>query len=272
MNKTTRRGFIAAGTAGVLGGAWLAVPQQAAPPGPLTVAVINDLHITTPDTTSFPDAAMEAINRDARVALTVVAGDLVGLACKSQMACAAACVGRLTKPFLTLPGNHDMLPIPTRALVEFKRFFGEPHWVRDLGAWTLLGFNSCEGMESDVTVPAEELDWLRARIAETDPGRPVALFCHHPLNPHTQAYRVENAEEILALFSGHRLRVAVAGHWHGNQEEERDGVLFATTVCCSMTRDNFDGTKPEGYRLLHLADDGGVTTEFVEVSPATSPP
>lgn len=271
MRKMTRRGFIAAGTAGVLGGTWLAVPQQAAPPGLLTLAVINDLHITTPDTTAFPAAALDAINGDARVALTVVAGDLVGMACKTQMECAAACVGRLKKPFLALPGNHDVLPIPTRALVEFNRCFGDPHWARDLGAWTLLGFNSCRGVESDVTVPSEELDWLRARIAEMDPGRPVALFCHHPLNPNTKAYRIKNAEEILALFSGRRLRVAVAGHWHGNQVEDRDGVLFATTACCSMTRDNFDGTKPEGYRLLHLADDGGVTTEFVEVSPPTSP-
>lgn len=271
MRKMTRRRFIAAGTAGVLGGVRLAVPQQTVPTSPLTVAVINDLHITTPESAAFPDAAMDAINRDVRVAMTVVVGDLVGLACKSQMACAAASVKRLNMPFLALPGNHDVLPIPTRALVEFNRCFGEPHWARDLGAWTLLGFNSCEGMESDVTVPSEELDWLRARIAETDPARPLALFCHHPLNPNTKAYRIKNAEEILALFSGHRLRVAVAGHWHGNQVEERDGVLFATTACCSMTRDNFDGTKPEGYRLLHLAPEGTVQTEFVEVSPPTSP-
>ena len=271
MQEMTRRGFIAAGTAGVLGSGWLAVAQNTAPPVPLTVAVINDLHITKPETTALPDAAVEAVNRDDRVALTVLAGDLVGMACKSQMECAAACVKRLRKPFLALPGNHDVLPIPTRGLVEFQRGFGEPHWTRGLGGWTLIGFNSCEGMESDVTVPVGELDWLRARLAETDPARPLALFCHHPLSPNTKSYRIENAEEILALFSGHRLRVAVAGHWHGNQVEERDGVLFATTACCSVTRDNFDGTKPEGYRLLHLSPDGTVQTEFAEVSPPTSP-
>ena len=84
-------------------------------------------------------------------------------------------------------------------------------------------------------------------------------------------YRVKNADEVQGLFAGHNLKLAAAGHWHGNQEESRDGVLFTTTACCSSTRDNFDGTKPEGYRLLHLSPDGTVQTEFAEVSPPTSP-
>ena len=60
------------------------------------------------------------------------------------------------------------------------------------------------------------------------------------------------------------LRIAAAGHWHGNQEETRDGVLFTTTACCTSTRNNFDGTPEKGYRLFHLAGDS-VATEFVEV-------
>jgi hypothetical protein len=108
------------------------------------------------------------------------------------------------------------------------------------------------------------MDWLKARIASVADGKPVALFCHHPLNPNARKYRVSNADEIIALFKGKALRLVASGHWHGNQVERANGVLFTTTACCTPTRDNFDDTKEKGYRLFHLAPDS-VETEFVVV-------
>lgn len=130
--------------------------------------------------------------------------------------------------------------------------------------WSFIGFNSCELALSDVTVAPDEVAWLKKQIEGVGPEKPIALFCHHPLNPKTKAYRVKNAEEILGLCSGRKLRLVASGHWHGNQVETRDGVLFTTTACCTATRDNFDGTAQKGYRLFHL-DDETVTTEFIEV-------
>ena len=103
---------------------------------------------------------------------------------------------------------------------------------------------------------AEELAWLKAQADAIVPEQPIALFCHHPLNPNTKAYRILNADAVLALFAKHALKIAAAGHWHGNQVEEQDGVLFVTTACCSSTRPNFDNTPEKGYRSL----DAGVAT------------
>ena len=74
------------------------------------------------------------------------------------------------------------------------------------------------------------------------------------------------ADEVLALFAGHNLRAVLNGHFHGNQEEVVDGVLFTTTACLSSTRGNHDGTDLKGYRLFHCAG-GEITTEFVAVEP-----
>ena len=66
------------------------------------------------------------------------------------------------------------------------------------------------------------------------------------------------------VFAGHNLKFVAAGHYHGNQVEEHNGVLFTTTACCSTTRDNFDETPEKGYRLFHVTKDA-IETEFVAV-------
>ena len=115
-----------------------------------------------------------------------------------------------------------------------------------------------------MTVSGTELAWLREQAALVPSEKSIALFCHHPLNPNTARYRILNADAILDIFKGKALRLAAAGHWHGNQVEEQDNVLFTTTACCSSTRGNFDKTEARGYRLFHVKENT-VETEFVEV-------
>ncbi|MBW7864358.1 MAG: twin-arginine translocation signal domain-containing protein [Candidatus Hydrogenedens sp.] len=270
MNQLTRRGFLRAGAAGALAAA-VSGGHLLGGAEPFTLAVINDTHVTNAASTGLLDLAVEQLNADSRVELVVVAGDLASLGSEGELALAKKSLDRLKAPFLAVPGNHDVAPKGENPLSAYAALFGEPHWVREAGGWTLVGLNSCEGTKSDVTVSAGELDWLRGTLSTTDAARPVAFFCHHPLNPNTKAYRIKNAEEILGTFADRKLRVAAAGHWHGNQVEERDGVLFATTACCAATRDNFDGTAEKGYRLFHLGEDRA-ETEFVAVAPPTSPP
>ncbi len=72
------------------------------------------------------------------------------------------------------------------------------------------------------------------------------------------------ADRVLALFAGHKLKLVAAGHWHGNQEETREGVLFVTTACCTMTRDNFDKSPDKGFRLFSFKGEA-VESRFVPV-------
>jgi predicted phosphodiesterase len=127
-----------------------------------------------------------------------------------------------------------------------------------------MGIDTCNGTASDVTIPPERLEWIEKQLRKLKAERPIALFTHHPFNPNTKAYRVKNADETLALFANHNLKLVASGHYHGNQVEERNGILFITTACCASTRGNFDNTEARGYRIFRL-DGDTIAHEFVEV-------
>lgn len=267
MRKLTRREFIALGSLGVLGASSSAqaiLGLGKSNKSPFTFVGINDLHVLDARSTGVVNRAMDQINADPRVRFSVVIGDIATDGKLGEINLVKKSLDRLERPYFVVPGNHDVDPRAANIYANYQRVFGPLSWVHEENGWTFIGFDSCEGAKSDVVVRQEQIEWLKDRLRRIKRDRPLALFCHHPFNPHTKQYRVKNADEILALFSEHNLRLFACGHWHGNQVEEQDGVLFTTTACCSATRDNFDNTPEEGYRLFHLEKDT-ITTEFVEV-------
>ncbi|MCX5758820.1 MAG: metallophosphoesterase [Candidatus Hydrogenedentes bacterium] len=264
--KLTRREFI--GLVGALGLSSCAsthIPLiGGGDKGPFKVAAMNDLHVVDARSMTLINKAVARIGETKDVRLAVVIGDLSTSAKLSEFNMAKESLKGLKIPYLVVPGNHDVEPRAAHPFGTFEKVFGPAHWVHEEDGWTFIGLNSCEGASSDVTIGADELDWLRKQVKHISNGRPIGLFLHHPLNPNTKSYRVKNAEEVLGVFSGKKLKLAAAGHYHGNQVEERDGVLFTTTACCSSSRDNFDQSSAKGYRLFTF-DGDTVTNEFVEV-------
>ena len=264
--KLSRREFIALTAAlGLSSCARVKVPLiSGGEKGPFTVAAMNDLHVKDAGSTAVINRAIEKINATPDLRFTVILGDLSTDGKLSELNLAKGSLGRLLKPYSALPGNHDVQANGANIFANFEKVFGQTQWVREDGNWVFVGLNSCEGASSDVTIPDERVAWLKKEIKRVNPKRPIALFAHHPFNPHSKEYRVKNADEVIGLFSGHNLKLVAAGHWHGNQVEEQNGILFTTTACCSSTRPNFDGTQGKGYRLFRF-DADRVGTEFVEV-------
>ena len=283
--KMTRRQFILfTGALGLSSCARVKVPLiGTGEKAPFTVAAMNDLHVKDAHSTAFVNHAIEKINATQNLRFVAVLGDLSTSGQLSELNLAKTSLDRLAKPCLTLPGNHDVQGNGPDVYANFEKVFGPTQWIREEGDWLFIGLNSCEGALSDVTIAPDRISWLRKQINKIKPGRPIALFAHHPFNPNTKKYRVKNTDEVLGLFSGHNLKLVAAGHWHGNQVtvcqqfvsvrqtvattncEEHDGILFTTTACCTSTRENFDETTAKGYRLFHF-DRDKVETEFVEVA------
>jgi len=229
---------------------------------PWAVAGMSDLHVNQARTTAIINRAVAQINATPGVRFTVVIGDLSTNGQLAELNLARESLDRLTQPCFAVPGNHD---VDTRArdpYANFKRNFGAPSWIHEEKQWVFFGLDTCEGAASDVAVRPDRLDWLEKRLRKIGPDRPIGVFAHHPFGPSTKAYRVKNADEVLGLFSGHNLKFIASAHYHGNQEEISNGVLFTTTACCSSTRDNFDETKEKGYRLFRITGEE-VDTEFV---------
>ena len=227
-------------------------------------AAINDLHVTDAKSTAIVKRAVRSINENANVAFTVVLGDLASAGTVQEMTLAKTSLDDLEQPYFAIPGNHDVDMSLENEYANYNRAFPDRQWKQDAERWLFLGLDTCNGTASDVTVPEDRLEWLQKQLRGVNKQRPIALFTHHPLNPNTKAYRVQNADSVLALFEGHSLKLVASGHFHGNQEEEQNGVLFTTTACCSTTRDNHDDTPAKGYRLFHI-DHETITHEFVEV-------
>lgn len=260
MQRLSRRDFLALGAAGLL----LPSLARAQNPQTFTIATLNDIHAREADSIALLDRAVARINSDARVRFVAVLGDVATSAQRSEFELASQSLKGLKVPLHAVPGNHDVLLKGSDPCAEYSRSFGAPRWKFEENGWTFIGLNTCDGVKSDVSLMTAEMDWLKTQVTAVADSSPIALFCHHPLNPNARKYRVANADDVLAIFKGKRLRLVASGHWHGNQVERADGVLFTTTACCTSTRNNFDDTKEKGYRLFHLGADS-VETEFVVV-------
>jgi 3',5'-cyclic-AMP phosphodiesterase len=271
----TRRQFFGLSSIALLGGcARKGVNQVKTRPGldalgiggksPLTFAAINDTHVLDAKSTAIVNRAVNKINAMDDIEFTIVLGDIATDGKWPELKLALNAFENLERPCFCVPGNHDVEGRAAEPYRNYRRACGETLWQRGENGWAFIGLDTCNGTASNVSVPPDRLEWIAKQLRKINPGRPIALFTHHPFNPHTKAYRVENADETLALFAGHNLRLAAAGHYHGNQAEEKDGVLFTTTACCASTRDNFDGTDDRGFRLFRLHDDR-IEHEFVTV-------
>jgi 3',5'-cyclic AMP phosphodiesterase CpdA len=219
-------------------------------------AEASDIHITDTKSVEIVNDAVDQINGDGRVAFSLWLGDLTRQADADEMTLARLALQRLRKPWYTVRGNHDQTGD------AYTKEFGALCRSFDHGGWRFLLLDSNPG--DNTPLSAEVVAWLRDQLAQTDRAMPLVLCSHHPLMPHTKAYHLAGADEVLAMFQGYNLKAALSGHYHGNQEEVVDGVLFTTTACLSTTRTNFDGTTIRGYRLFHC-DEGQITCEFVPV-------
>ena len=233
--------------------------------GTFSFAVVGDLHILDIGSTAIVNRAVKDINSRKDIAFTVIAGDLATDGKLPELKLAQDSLDRLERPWFVIPGNHDVDPTNADEYANWKTTYGKTNWEDSGRGWAFIGLDSCDGTKSDVAIRPEELEWLDKRLNGINNQRPIALFVHHPFNPNSKAYRVSNADEVLARFENHNLKLVASGHYHGNQVEERDGTLFTTTACCSTTRPNFDGTEAKGYRVFHVTADHALETEFVEV-------
>lgn len=229
------------------------------------IATIGDIHIADEKSVTLLNKAVANINKTPNVAFTVILGDLSTAARSQELRLAKECLNRLTSPFLTIPGNHDVTSNPKTGYGAFEEYFGPRQWTKKQNGWLFIGLDSCNGTESDVEIPTDRIEWIKQQLQGLDNNCPIGLFSHHPFNPHTKAYRVKNADAVLAAFSGRNLKFVAAGHYHGNQTEVQNGILFTTTACCAAYRPNFDGADAKGYRIFQFRGPN-VTTDFVPIT------
>jgi 3',5'-cyclic AMP phosphodiesterase CpdA len=226
---------------------------------------VNDLHYIDDKCVPFFQKMTAKMKSDAPAAkLLLVAGDLCEDGTTQQLGGIRNTLKALDVTTKVVIGNHDWTNQTDRKMYD-QIWPDSINYTFDHGGWQFVGLDSSDGVKyQNTSILTPTLDWVDQTLPKLDRKRPMVLFTHFPLGPDVR-YRPANAEDLLNRFKEHNLRAVFNGHFHSHTQRQRGDWLITTNKCCSLRRNNHDGTPEKGFFLCH-AKDGKVTREFVRVA------
>ncbi len=249
--------------------------------------IVSDSHLSarTPEADAnwgaFADH-VEAVAPD----LVVHAGDLTlhGIKWPEEFEHARSRLDALSVPWTAVPGNHDVgdnpgvsicPPVRADRVRLWQETIGADWWVREIGAWSVLGINA-QLFGSNLPSVGEQWAWLDAQLRDID-DRPVVLVSHKPLMagaaevasaPPDRFVPGAASRRLRRLLAGRRVAAVVSGHVHQFRLLPIGDVAHvwapsSWAVLPDATQPTV-GVKRCGNLSLALDDDGGVTADLVE--------
>jgi hypothetical protein len=252
-------GLLAAGLwPGALRAAAAGTPVQA-----FSFAVANDFHHFEPACVPWFAALFRQIAAHEGVEFCLGLGDLAHKGAPTSIAAVARLAKEAGLRFHATPGNHDNDLEESTAIFD-RVLPGQLNYHFEHRGWQVVVIDSTEGKKWGQTqVQPATLAWLDAEVPKLDRFKPMVLATHFPLASSTPLCPL-NAEDVLARFVKHNLRLVLGGHHHGRTEVTRGACTLVTNACCSRVVGNHDGTTTKGYWLCRTQTDGTVQRDFVE--------
>lgn len=241
----------------------------------MLIAQITDTHLKREgemlygriDTTGFLERAVRHVNAlDPRPDVALMTGDLVDGGKPEEYANLRRVLSQLAMPFYLIPGNHDARD-PLRAVFADHAYLPRAGFlqyvVEDLPL-RLIALDTLVPGKDWGALCAERLDWLEARLGESD--RPTLLFMHHPpfdvgITAFDDDYGLKEGEERLAEIVRRHSTVerVLCGHVHRPIQVRWAGTMgsIAPGTAHQASLDLRDGAKlslvmdPPGV-ALHL--------------------
>jgi 3',5'-cyclic-AMP phosphodiesterase len=185
-----------------LAGFLLGVPANLLAAGgqaPYHIVLLGDPHLPG-KFLAQKEAVLRTINAWPDVALVVALGDICqDVGTEQEYAAARQYFGKLVKPLVPIPGNHDFIysdikmPNGTRfkgsavekqnKLAKFQKTFGMPalYHSKLAGNYKLI-FLATDDTQSDqlTRISRAQLEWLRSEL-KRDQNKPTIIFFHAPL-------------------------------------------------------------------------------------------
>ncbi|MFO1160619.1 MAG: phosphodiesterase [Reyranellaceae bacterium] len=187
----------------------------------MLIAQISDMHIKPPgellynrvDTAGFLERAVAHVMAlDPRPDIVLATGDLVDGGKAEEYALLRRLLAPLAMPVHLVPGNHDARDPLREVFADHAYLPGAGFLQYTIEGWPvrLIALDTLVPGKTYGELCAERLDWLEARLAESD--QPTILFLHHP-----------PFDCGITAFDGHRLlegeaRLAELVRRHGNVE------------------------------------------------------
>src|SRR5688572_793236 len=269
-SRVTRRGWLRLSAGAMLAlGVWPGCARWSGKrsAGTFSFVVINDAHFQSPQCPAWFERVSASIRgQPGRPEFCLIVGDLAEHGTQSELGPMRDVLRSLDKPFHAVIGNHDYVSNTDRSAWDqsFPRSLNHHFEHRD---WQFIGLDSSDGTNYQNTkIQPATLGWVDDNLRKLDRAKPTVIFTHFPLG-YIVPMRPLNADDLLDRFRDFNLVAVFNGHFHGFTERRAGRITLTTNRCCSISRNNHDGTPEKGY-FLCTAKDGQIHREFVEVKPA----
>lgn len=185
-----------------------------------TFAWLTDVHLN-----SFAYAeddlrqSIEDINANPAVDFTILSGDVTEFGDTKEFYLLLDILKNFKKPYLLLPGNHDV-NWSENGCTMFDKVFRASHFYYD---WQGVRFIGCGAGPSlrmgPPHIPREEILWLDSIVRATPQEQPIIFVNHFPLNQD-----LSNWYEVIDILKTRNIQAALAGHLHANRAYDAEGI------------------------------------------------
>jgi len=171
---------------------------------------------------------LDDIEQDPEIAFAVHTGDLTRTSSRNEYGdIAELSCAHLQKPFLVIPGNHD---IHNGGGQTFKDVIGPAYYEAKTAAAELIFLDTSTSSRMDDA----QMRWLEGMLAGRKPGDQVLVFTHQPLydprkdsKPHCLSPK--KADPLARLFEEYGVNYVFAGHIHGYFVGKWNNIPYAIT-------------------------------------------
>lgn len=197
--------------------------------------------------------SIEDINANPSIDFTILSGDVTEFGDTKEILLLQEILKNFKKPYLLLPGNHDV-NWSENGCTMFNKIFQASHFCYD---WQGVRFIGCGAGPSlrmgPPHIPREEILYLDSIIRATPKEQPVIFVNHFPLNQD-----LSNWYEVIDILKTRNVMAALAGHLHTNKAYDAEGIP-AVIGRSSLRRKDPIG----GYNLVTVNQDSITFSERI---------
>jgi len=201
-------------------------------------------------------------------------------------------IKKINFPVLCAPGNHEIFGIerhlslvsqkhPLYGKKMYRHYLGPDYYSFNYGGIHFIALNSLEFEDLWYygRIDSLQLEWLKKDAATVSPATPIVTFQHVPffsggfsMMPFEEdglgrslvrehgalQYRhvVSNAQDVMFVLQNHNYPLALAGHYHFQQEFSLEGfpTRFEQTAAVVAPAEQGIIKMPSGITVYHVKD------------------
>ena len=190
-------------------------------------------------------------------------------------------VQNIQMPVYNTMGNHEVFGVYKKSGVQedhpeyghkmFEKRIGETYYSFDHKGWHFMILNSVFVTDSNEyigMIDEAQLEWIKTDLLNVESKTPIIISTHIPFitvftqilygeyAPDYHGLVVENAREVLDLFSGYNLKLVLQGHLHYLEYIEVNGISFLTSGAVSgQWWEGPNHEIEEGFLMLYVEGD-----------------